>query len=359
MPPTHIWRPPTRPVFTRRSRPPGFPTAPSNESLPIRGMFYYPWFTGGSDPSFPGAWDQSGIKPFTQYHPALGYYDSNLDATIDNHIAAMAWGNVKAVIWSWWGVNSREDQVLDNFLARLLALGSSLKVCIYYEAEGNTVAGVTGSPDPTPAQIASDLDYLQLNFAYHPNYLWVANNPVIFAYGGAEDGTQGASERPTKRWADGIALAKRTWYNSLKVYAGYTGEPDQPSSWHQYGPATPVDQQGSYSYTISPRYWFATHTTPLWDGDIHEWAANVAAMHAASVDWKLITSFNEWGEGHGVEFVDGGSGRQYTGTGWPSASGYGQYLDVLHDNGALPNIAARGAPYGHVGQRHHRQWAAT
>lgn len=317
-------------------------------------MFYYPWFTGGSDPSFPGAWDQLGIKPFTQYHPALGYYDSNLQATIDNHIAAMEWGNVKAVIWSWWGVDTREDQVLDNFLARLLALGSTMKVAIYYEAEGNTVGWVPGSPDPAASQIAADLDYVGYNFAYHPNYLWVGGKPVVFAYGGPEDGTQIASLRPTKRWADALLLTQSPWFDVLKVYAGYTGEPDQPSSWHQYGPAAAYDQQGTYSVTISPRYWKANELVPLWDGDIHQWAANVTSMLAASVDWKLVTSFNEWGEGHGVELVDGGSGRQYTGTGWPSASGFGQYLDVLHNNGAMPDVAR-----ATLKSRFDRQWLST
>jgi hypothetical protein len=350
---TAIWRPPTRPLFTRRFRTWGYPPPPSNESLPIRGMFYYPWFTGGN-PSFPGAWDQLGVAPYTQYHPALGYYDSNLDATIDNHVAAMAWGNNKAIIWSWWGPNSREDQVLDNFLARLVALGSTQKVAIYYEAEGNTIAGTPGSPDPAAAQIAADLDYISLNFANHPNYLWVASKPVVFAYGGPEDGTQGASERPTKRWADALLLTKQSWYNVLKVYAGYAGEPDQPSNWHQYGPATAYDQQGTHSVTVSPRYWFATTTTPLWDGDIHEFAANVTSMLAASVDFKLVTSFNEWGEGHGVEFVDGPSGRQYTGTGWPSSSGFGQYLDVLHNNGAMPDVMQKDRRPQLM-----RQWLAT
>ncbi|MGA2503553.1 MAG: hypothetical protein ABSG01_05625 [Anaerolineales bacterium] len=46
-------------------------------------------------------------------------------------------------------------------------------------------------------------------------------------------------------------------------------------------------------------------------------------MAASGAKWQLITTFSEWGEGTIVE----------PGTLWESASGYGQYLDVLHTNG--------------------------
>jgi hypothetical protein len=49
-------------------------------------------------------------------------------------------------------------------------------------------------------------------------------------------------------------------------------------------------------------------------------------MMASGARFQLITSFNEWGEGTSVE-----SASQ-----WASSSGYGAYLDALHDNGAEP-----------------------
>jgi hypothetical protein len=45
-------------------------------------------------------------------------------------------------------------------------------------------------------------------------------------------------------------------------------------------------------------------------------------MVKSNEDWQLITSFNEWGEGTSVE-----AARE-----WSSSSGYGTYLDVLHNN---------------------------
>jgi hypothetical protein len=39
--------------------------------------------------------------------------------------------------------------------------------------------------------------------------------------------------------------------------------------------------------------------------------------------WQIVTSFNEWGEGTSVE-----GARE-----WASASGFGTYLDILHNDG--------------------------
>ena len=56
--------------------------------------------------------------------------------------------------------------------------------------------------------------------------------------------------------------------------------------------------------------------------DTTTWPGN-GRMVASGAPWQLMTTFNEWGEGTGVE-----SYTQY-----PSSSGYGYYLDVLHTNG--------------------------
>ena len=49
----------------------------------------------------------------------------------------------------------------------------------------------------------------------------------------------------------------------------------------------------------------------------------VVDMDASAEPWQLVTTFNEWGEGTAVE-----PARE-----WQSASGYGAYLDALHNEG--------------------------
>jgi hypothetical protein len=44
-------------------------------------------------------------------------------------------------------------------------------------------------------------------------------------------------------------------------------------------------------------------------------------MVASNAPWQLVISFNEWPEGTSVE----------SGLGWETPSGFGAYLDALHD----------------------------
>jgi hypothetical protein len=46
-------------------------------------------------------------------------------------------------------------------------------------------------------------------------------------------------------------------------------------------------------------------------------------MNCSSADFKLVTTFNEWGENSATE-----SAQE-----WSSPSGFGQYLDALRTDG--------------------------
>jgi hypothetical protein len=60
--------------------------------------------------------------------------------------------------------------------------------------------------------------------------------------------------------------------------------------------------------------------------ELTRWNQNIQDMIASGAPFQLITTFNEWGEGTAAE-----SAQE-----WASSSGYGAYLDDLHDNGAGP-----------------------
>lgn len=308
-------------------------------TLPVRAAFYYPWYVGGPDPVYPGAWNQA-FKPFTQYQPVRGYYDSSNAAIVSAHVSDLIYAKFKAGIVSWWGQGSREDLRIPSLLSA--AVGKDFYWAVYYEAEGNTIAGVTGSPDPTSAQITSDLNYITANYTSHPNYLHISGKPVIFVYGGAEDGGQAAGSLPSARWFAANAGAAEDWYYVLKVYGGYTGDAHQPPDWHQYGPAAATDQQGAHSFTVSPGYWAAPDTSPLLARDVASFSTNVQAMLAASVNWKLVTTYNEWVEGTSIEAANGASGRNYVGPGWQTGTARGIYLDILANDGVIPTIPAAG-----------------
>jgi len=110
---------------------------------------------------------------------------------------------------------------------------------------------------------------------------------------------------------------------NLKVFGGFRNCPNQPDSWHQYGPASAAQQHGGYSYGISPGFWRADEASPRLERDVDRWNKNVRDMTASGEPWQLITTFNEWGEGTAIE-------RCWD---WSSDTEYGLYLDALHYDG--------------------------
>ena len=223
----------------------------------------------------------------------------------------MTYGKINAAILSWWGQGSATDKRVSTILAA--TFGSSnpnFRWSIYYENEslGN----------PSASQIQSDLAYLRTSYAGNPAFLRVGGKFVIFVYA---DGTDNCAM--ADRWKQANTALGNPAYLVLKVFSGYKTCASQPDSWHQYSPAVASDRQAGYSYAISPGFWQKGQAVRL-ARDLVRWNTNVSAMVASAEKWQLVTTFNEWGEGTIVELA----------TEWASASGYGQYLDALHNNGS-------------------------
>ncbi|MDQ1479657.1 MAG: hypothetical protein QOI44_518, partial [Actinomycetota bacterium] len=263
-------------------------------TFPIRAAFAYPWF--------PEAWSQGGVAHYTNYTPSLGWYDSSDSSVIASQIGAMQYAGMEAGIASWWGQGSATDSRVPLLLQG--ASGSTFRWSLYYEREG--------SSDPTVAQLSSDLGYIATKYGANPSYLRVNGKPVIFVYADGADGC-GMVDRWTQANAGRFHVV-------LKVFPGYKTCANQPQGWHQYAPAVASDSQAGYSYAISPGFYKKGETAPRLARDPARWTANVQAMVASNAPWQLVTTFNEWGEGTAVE-----SAQQ-----WASSSGYGTYLDTLH-----------------------------
>src|SRR5207245_4271884 len=76
--------------------------------------------------------------------------------------------------------------------------------------------------------------------------------------------------------------------------------------------------------------------TPRLQRGPERWAASVRAMVASGAQLELVSSFNQWGDGSSVESANE----------WASASGYGTYLDALHDDGRAGPDSSGGPPSG-------------
>ncbi len=289
------------PLTPTVTKPAPSPTINTEPVFPIRAAFFYPWF--------PEAWNQQGFDPFSNYQPSAGYYDSGSTSTIEEQIAAMTYANIQAGILSWWGQNSPTDQRVATILAATRqSVNPYFQWTLYYEPEGQG--------DPTVNQIQNDLTYIREHYANDQNFLHVDGKFVIFVYNDPNDRCSMAD-----RWVQANANLGEAAYVSLKIFPGYRSCGSQPDSWHQYAPAVAVNNVKGLSFTISPGFWLTGQETPRLARNPDEWATNIQAMVSSGAPWQLITTFNEWGEGTAIEVAQQ----------WTSPSGYGIYLDALHN----------------------------
>ena len=182
---------------------------------------------------------------------------------------------------------------------------SPVKWTVYYEDEKENNYSV--------AQIERDLAYLKKWFAWHPTWAHKDGKPVIFVW-------NESSCEVARRWTE--AARRANWYIVLKLFGGYKSCAQQPDSWHQYGVANDFLENPPDSFAIAPGFWKADDPAPRNPrvGRIR-FCEQVALMNESGQKWQLVISFNEWGEGTAVESA----------VEWQSASGYGDYLDCLHD----------------------------
>ena len=260
---------------------------------PILASFYYPWF--------PEAWDQGGIDPYTRFHPTLGPYDLDRARVRQAHLDAMRWAGIRAGIASWWGVGTRTDRRIAPLLRT--AGDSRFRWSIYHEEEGQG--------DPSRAEIARDLAHIGARYGTDRSFLRIGGRFVVFVYAEPGDGCAMAD-----RWSGARAMGA---FVVLKVFPGYETCAAQPDGWHQYAPAVASDAQRPHSYSVSPGFWKVGEGAARLGRNLDRWRRTVRRMMRADVTFRLLTTFNEWGEGTAVE-----SARE-----WRSRSGYGNYLDVV------------------------------
>jgi len=119
--------------------------------------FYYPWYgTSGRH------WDH------ITNHPLLGFYDSNNETLIKEHISMAKEAGIDGFIVSWWGIGSFEDNATSHI--RNVCEQNGFRFTIYYE---NT-SGVN--------QTVNDIVYLLNNYANNSTWFRVDNRPVFYVY---------------------------------------------------------------------------------------------------------------------------------------------------------------------------------
>ncbi len=287
-------------VFKRPGRIVDFrgPAADTRQpSFPIRAAFYYAWY--------PEAWWRDPVFPYSRFHPSLDYYSAVDARVVRDHTDALLYAHLGAGIYSWWGADGYPPTDLRFWRYLATARTTPFRWALYYEREGYA--------DPSVERIRADLEYIRDMYAAKPAYLRVDGRFVVYVYGDAGDGCATAA-----RWRAANTVGA---YIVLKAFPGFRDCAAQPDAWHQYSAALAEYELLPDSFMIAPGFEERSEATPRLPRDVARWRADVGAMLASGARWQLVLSFNEWPEGTSVE-----SARE-----WATPSGYGAYLDVLHE----------------------------
>lgn len=295
------------------------PTPSPTPIIPLLGVFLYPWFGGNpvispttietwrhwrdlSNP--PSTWFSNYLPtPFTDtFDPYNDLYSSKDINLIKWELSLLKKAGINFFISSWWGQNSYEDQALYT-ISQLLPTSINpypdAKFCIYYELDGQGI-------DIPEAQIISDINYVLSTYSNNPNYLKINGKPVVFVYQIANNIIGYETDlQKAQKWYDAKNQIKIQTgidiYMVLKVFTGYQSYTNLADSWHQYGPATGFEAQSPYSAYISPGFYKSGESSPRLVRDPSTFEQNVKQLANTNVQWKLIETWNEWGEGSGIE----------------------------------------------------------
>ena len=290
----------------------------------IYATFFYPWYKNPTTDGAWGNWEGNGHSPannwFSNYlplppgsldattgaiHPNIGLYSSRDKGVFYWQLSQMAAAKLEVAISSWWGqsvsptndspgpnaVQGRPDytfrQIVTNWMNQPDNPYPNMRWSLYYEKEsvGN----------PSVAEIAADLQYINMNYVNQPSYLKIGGRPVLFVYADATDGCS-----MVDRWLQARAMSGTTFYLVLKLFSGYTNCSSKPDSWHQYAPANRSGNYAPFSSYISPGFW-KDGNSALLPRSVSAFDAAAATMVSATTQWKLVETWNEWGEGTSVE----------------------------------------------------------
>jgi hypothetical protein len=274
------------------------------------GSFYYPWYgknpwihwrdgdrnTGDHTP--PKNWGANYLPQiFFPNNTSISdnLYSNEDPNTIRRQMQLMIDCGIQFGISSWWGQTEYENTTFDKIINQvhptLPAEFQKFKWCILYEDEG--------FENPSVSQLVSDLKHIKNKFASSPYYLHIDGKPVIFVYNAAHDGSDPLDD--LNRWKQ--AKAQVPFYIVFKVDPLSKGaNPADMDCWYQYAPAAAYfEQQKNYSAFISPGFWHYHNAPRLRAATATEFENAVLQLKNAQVRFKLIQTWNEWGEGTGIE----------------------------------------------------------
>ena len=329
---------PTPPIETAEPSPSPTPTLPpvvGPEPSYAVATFYYPWYRTPDVDHYWDHWGESNFHPpldiASDFYPALGAYSVADPAVLAQHFAWLREAGVGAIVSSWWGQRSREDQAVPLLLD--VAERYGIKVAFHIEPYGGRTAD----------RLVNDVEYLYTHYGDHPAffrttalsrwspdsrpkglfYLWSARFPdsdadaveagywreATDAIHALPDGGLVLADETVTAWVDG------GHFDGLYSYAVLDLEGGDGYSW-----ARGLPPDAWYVPGVNPGFsarrirYPAEDFVPREDGATYEEQWRAALDVGVEPALVTITSFNEWHEGTQIEpaAVGATSGLGYT-----------------------------------------------
>jgi glycoprotein endo-alpha-1,2-mannosidase len=148
---------------------------PFSEAGKLVLAFHYPWYATPYGPSkrwfhWEGTVKEGWIDTSTHF-PLFGAYDSADEETIEAQMLLAQHAGIDGFISSWWGKDTFEDQTFPKILT--VAERLNFRVSPYYESY---------RPSLDPATVAGELTYLVERYSNSSAFLKIGETPVIFVY---------------------------------------------------------------------------------------------------------------------------------------------------------------------------------
>jgi len=301
---------------------------PGSEKLVL--AFHYPWYGARDGPA--GGWIHWGEPegesiPESAHYPLLGPYDSLDPALVEAQIRLAQGAGIDGFISSWWEPGMREDEAFAMLLEKAEELG--FRASIYFES-----VRPSDRPILTSLDVAMELEYALVTYGGSDAFMRLWGKPVIFVYNAEAHG------RGPGFWEEARSILERRWGEVILIgdyrAEGFNGVFDGAHTYIEIDPGAASQVFQRYSdwsiaapgsdfegvmeavrasgrLVLTRRISCGTVIPGYDDRKVRDPGAMVGRRggatydeywdmaEEASVDWVLVTSWNEWHEGTEIE----------------------------------------------------------
>ena len=222
-------------------------------------------------------------------------------AAVKSRLAALGWARADAAIIPWAMPGSLADRRFGAVLTAMASVRTPIRVAALID-------------HPAGSEVAQ-INALATSRAVSRRYLRKGSKPVVFV---APAGHSLRSCARALRWR---AAARGFWLVQA-TFPGYGNCRAAANAWFRDTPDVRSSRTGD-TFLIRPGSWPAGRSAPALARSPATWLRAIARMNASGARLQIVDSLNDWPRGTAIE----------PSAAWPSASGFGSYLDALHTQG--------------------------